>query len=118
MAALRCLLVDDNEAFLASATRLLERQGLRVVGRATSSADAMRLASSLLPDVILVDVQLGVEDGLELTRRLVADHEEIRVVLISTHTSDDLAELVAEAPAVGFLPKTKLSSAAIVELLG
>ena len=116
--ALRCLLVDDNEAFLASASRLLEGQGLQVVGQAASSAEAMRLARGLLPDVVLVDVQLGEEDGLELTRQLRSELPALRVVLISTHTRDDLADLVADTPAVGFLPKSALNVAAIAELLG
>jgi DNA-binding NarL/FixJ family response regulator len=116
--ALRCLLVDDNEGFLASASRMLEGQGLQVVGRAASSADAMRLAEALLPDVVLVDVQLGDEDGLDLTRRLGSELPALRVVLISTHTKDDLEDLVADTPAAGFLPKTALSAAAIAELLG
>jgi two-component system nitrate/nitrite response regulator NarL len=116
--ALRCLLVDDNEAFLASASRLLESQGLRVVGRAVSSADAMGLAEALQPDVVLVDVQLGDEDGLELARRLGSERPASRVVLISSHTRDDMADLIAETPAAGFLSKAALSAAAIAELLG
>jgi DNA-binding NarL/FixJ family response regulator len=115
--ALRCLLVDDNEAFLASASRLLEAQGLEVVGRATSGDEAMRLAETLLPDVVLVDVQLGEEDGLELARQLGSRFSSLPVVLISTHTRDDLADLIAETPAVGFLPKTGLTADAITALL-
>jgi two-component system nitrate/nitrite response regulator NarL len=116
--ALRCLLIDDNEAFLASASRLLESQGLHVVGRATSGAEAMRLAEALQPDVLLVDVQLGDEDGLELARHLGSARPASRVVLISSHTRDDVADLIAETPAAGFLPKGALSAAAIAELLG
>jgi DNA-binding NarL/FixJ family response regulator len=115
--ALRCLIVDDNEAFLASASRLLEAQGLKVVGRASSAADAVALTERLQPDVVLVDVQLGDEDGFDLTRRLTAGARSARVVLISTHTEDELAELLAETPALGFLPKAALSAAAIAKLL-
>jgi DNA-binding NarL/FixJ family response regulator len=112
---LRCLIVDDNEEFLVSASRLLESQGLEIVGHAASGAEAIRLARTLYPDVTLVDVQLGDEDGLELTRRLSAGLT--RVVLISTHSRDDLADLIADTPAVGFLPKTALSAFAIAELV-
>lgn len=115
--ALRCLIVDDNEEFLASASRLLESQGLEVVGRASSGEDAVRLADTLRPEVALVDVQLGEEDGLEVTRQLSADGRSIVVVLISTHSQDDVAELIADSPAVGFLPKTALSAVAIGALL-
>jgi two-component system, NarL family, nitrate/nitrite response regulator NarL len=115
--ALRCLIVDDNKEFLASASRLLESQGLTIVGRAPSGAEALRLAESVRPDVALVDVQLGDEDGLEVARRLGADVPATRVVLISTHSKDDLADLIADTSAVGFLPKTALSAAAIADLV-
>jgi two-component system, NarL family, nitrate/nitrite response regulator NarL len=116
--ALCCLIVDDSEAFLGSAPRLLESQGLQVVGRVSSSDEAVRLAQTLNPDVALVDVQLGEEDGLEVTRRLNMGTPLTPVVLISTHSQDELAELIADSPAVGFLPKTALSAAAIADLLG
>jgi DNA-binding NarL/FixJ family response regulator len=115
--ALRCLIVDDSEAFLASACRLLESQGLQVVSCASSGTEAMRLANGLKPDVVLVDVQLGDEDGFELTRRLTAGAPPLRVVLISTHTEEELAEAIAESPAVGFVPKSALSAGMIAELL-
>jgi two-component system, NarL family, nitrate/nitrite response regulator NarL len=115
--ALRCLIVDDNEAFLASASRLLESQGLQVAGLASSSDEAVLLAEALEPDVVLVDVQLGDEDGLELTRRLATRDGSLRVVLISTHPEDALGELIYDSPAVGFLPKTALSADAIADLL-
>jgi DNA-binding NarL/FixJ family response regulator len=116
--ALRCLIVDDNESFLASATRLLSVQGLEVVGRALSGAQALRLARQLEPDVALVDVQLGGEDGLELARRLTANTHATRVILISSHSKDELGELVDDSPAVGFLPKLGLGADAIAKLLG
>ena len=115
--ALRCLIVDDNEAFLASASRLLSAQGLEVVGWALSGAEALRLVERLRPDVALVDVQLGDEDGLELTRRLAAAHAT-PVVLISSHSKEELGELIDQSPAVGFLPKSALGADAIAELLG
>ncbi len=114
--ALRCLIVDDSEDFLASSSRLLEAQGLEVVGRASSGEDAVQLAERLNPDVALVDIQLGEEDGLEVARRLSTSGRATRVILISTHSLDDLQELIADSPAVGFLAKSRLSAAAVVEL--
>ncbi len=115
--ALRCLIVDDNEEFLDSASRLLSAQGLEVVGRASSGAEAVRLAQTLGPDVALVDVQLGDEDGLEVSRRLAADARETRIILISTHSENELTELIVGSPVVGFLPKTALGANAIAEML-
>jgi len=116
--ALRCLIVDDSEAFLASASRLLSAQGVEVVGRASSGAEAVRLAQELEPDVALVDVQLGDEEGLEVARGLAATTPSTRVILISSHSKEELAELIAETPAAGFLPKSALGADAIARLLG
>jgi DNA-binding NarL/FixJ family response regulator len=111
---LRCLIVDDNALFLEGAADLLRREGLDVVGVASSSAEAFELVSELQPDVTLVDVDLGEEDGLELARRL---SDTTNVILISTHSEADLGQLVATSPALGFVPKTRLSAQAIRELL-
>jgi two-component system, NarL family, nitrate/nitrite response regulator NarL len=116
--ALRCLIVDDSESFLASASRRLAAQGVEVVGRASCGAEALQLAQKLQPDVALVDVQLGREDGLEVTRQLAATAPVTPVILISSHAMDELVELVRDSSAVGFLPKTALGADAIVELLG
>jgi CheY-like chemotaxis protein len=69
---LRVLIVDDNEAFLDAARALLERQGLSVVGVASTSADALERAEQLQPNVMLVDITLGDESGFELARRVAA----------------------------------------------
>jgi CheY-like chemotaxis protein len=118
-AMLRCLLVDDSPRFLDAARGLLEGQGVAVVGVASNSADALRRAGELRPDVTLLDIDLGGESGLELARRLhgQAGRAPAPVILISTHAEQDYAELIAASPAIGFLPKTALSADAISRLL-
>jgi DNA-binding NarL/FixJ family response regulator len=111
---LRCLIVDDNSLFLEGSADLLRREGLDVVGVASNSDQAIQLVSELRPDVTLVDIDLGDEDGLELARQLSdtsAAHSN--VILVSTHSEDDLAQLIAASPALGFVPKTRLSAQAI-----
>jgi DNA-binding NarL/FixJ family response regulator len=119
-AMLRCLIVDDSPCFREAARRLLERQGITVVGVASNGAEALRLAEELRPDVTLLDIDLGGESGLELARRLHREAGPARsaVILISTHVEEDYAELIAASPAVGFLAKTALSAGAIQNLLG
>jgi CheY-like chemotaxis protein len=116
---LRCLIVDDSPRFLEAARGLLERQGVTVVGVASTSVDALRRTTQLRPDVTLLDIDLGGESGLELARRLhdQAGQVPAPVILISTHAEQDYAELIAASPAVGFLPKTALSGDAIRGLL-
>jgi DNA-binding NarL/FixJ family response regulator len=113
----RCLIVDDSEGFLASAARLLESQGVMVVGQATSSEVALRLVEELHPDVVLVDVELGVEDGVELTKDIAAHVPSSRVVLISAHDREELDEVVQECGAAGFLSKQDLGVSAINTLI-
>jgi two-component system, NarL family, nitrate/nitrite response regulator NarL len=120
MPPLRVLIVDDSRAFRVAARRLLERECLEVLEDAATSADAMRLAERLRPDVMLVDVMLADESGLELTRRLVAQRRSRgpSVILISSHAEEDLADLLAESPAAGFLAKPDLCAAEIERVLG
>ena len=110
-----CLIVDDNTSFLEAARVYLERDGLTVAGVATNSAEAIRQAETLRPDVVLVDVSLGEESGFDLARRLAEDgvDDKATIVLISTRAEEDLADLIAASPAAGFLPKSELSASAI-----
>jgi CheY-like chemotaxis protein len=116
---LRCLIVDDSPRFLAAARGLLEREGIAVVGVASSGAEALRRVEELQPDVMLLDIDLGGHSGFELARRL---HREAgtappRVILISTRAEQDYADLIAASPAVGFLSKSALSARTIHALL-
>ena len=112
--ALRCLIVDDSPLFLESATSLLQREGMEVVGVASNRTEALRLATELSPDVTLVDVDLGDEDGFELAQAL---DGRSKVIMISTHSETDLAQLIQASPALGFVSKHRLSASAISDLL-
>jgi DNA-binding NarL/FixJ family response regulator len=114
---LRVLLVDDNQDFLNAAERLLAAEGLTVVATATNAADAISLSRSLRPDVALVDIKLGQESGIELSRRLAEGSVAPRVVLISTHAEEDFRDLIEASPAAGFVAKSALSAAAVREAL-
>ena len=115
----RCLIVDDNERFLAVAQASLERQGLAVVGTAKTITEALAQVEVLRPDVILVDIALGRESGFELTRQIVDRYPDLqaRIVLISTGREDDFTDLITASAAVGFLSKTRLSARAVRELV-
>ena len=117
---LRCLIVDDNRSFLHAARVLLERQGLTVAGIASTGNEALLRADEIRPDVVLVDITLGEESGFDVARRLIEYDRGGRssVILISTHAETDFEDLIAASPAVGFLPKSKVSATAISEILG
>ena len=118
--SLSCVIVDDSPGFVAAARSLLERQGLSVLGVASNSAEGVRLAAELRPDVVLVDIDLGGESGFELARRLdqMQDSTPAPVILISTHSEEDYADLIADSPVLGFLSKTMISATSIRRLLG
>lgn len=115
---LRCLIVDDSANFRDAARSMLERAGIDVVGVACSSAEALVQFQLLHPDVTLVDVDLGADNGFDLTLELHRVNAPApSVILISTHAEQDLADLIAESPALGFVPKFALSANAIRDLL-
>jgi len=115
--SLSCLLVDDSEEFLVSAAQLLSLQGVQVVGRASSGDEALRLVRRLSPDVALVDVELGDEDGIELARQLTSSGSPAIVILISVRDRNELTELMAGSGAAGFLRKDALDARAVTELI-
>ncbi len=112
---LQCVIVDDNESFREVARRLLERQGMAVVGVAANGAEALRQARELRPDVALVDISLAAESGFDIGRQITPHVRS--VILISSRDGDDYAELIADSPAVGFLSKAALSADAIRRLV-
>jgi CheY-like chemotaxis protein len=113
----RCLIVDDSDEFLRSATRLLESQGMEIVACAATSAQALERAAALRPDVALVDVDLGSESGIDLARRLTASLPELQIILISAHDEGELADLLADNPGYCALTKGALGMPAIAGLL-
>jgi DNA-binding NarL/FixJ family response regulator len=114
---LTCVIVDDNTSFLEAASALLRREGLEVAGVASSIDEAVRQTETLSPDVVLVDVMLGGENGLELAQQLAERNHGVKVIFVSTHSEADLAELIADTPAIGFLSKTRLSAAEVERLV-
>jgi DNA-binding NarL/FixJ family response regulator len=114
------VIVDDNESFLNEARDLLEREGIDVVGVATSGSEAREAIARLQPELTLVDIDLQDESGFDLVRTL-ADRpvgSTSSVNLISTHAETDFADLIAASPAAGFVSKVELSARAIHEALG
>jgi CheY-like chemotaxis protein len=115
----RCLIVDDSAEFRDAASAMLERAGISVVAKASNSAEALRFYEDFHPDVALVDIDLGGEDGFELAEQLdrAAAASHLAVILVSTYAESDLEEMINASPAVGFLQKLSLSPDAIRNLV-
>lgn len=117
--ALRCLIVDDSPGFLEVARTVLEREGMEIVGVASTGSEALQSAADLHPDVTLLDIDLGAESGFVVARWL-ADDPDLdpgALILISAHAQEDIADLLDASPAVGFLSKPALSATAIERLV-
>jgi DNA-binding NarL/FixJ family response regulator len=112
------VIVDDDEAFLDVAQAFLEQGGgMIVAGTARNSAEAVQCVQAVRPDVVLIDIRLGEESGFETARQLTDSGQSAALIMISNHAGPDYAHVIAESPAVGFLPKTELSAAAVRRLL-
>ena len=111
VSGLTILVVDDHAGFRATARRLLERDGWTVVGEAEDGLSALRAASSLRPDVVLLDIGLPGPDGFWVADHLSLDARGPVIVLVSSREADAYGDRIAMSPALGFLAKSDLDSA-------
>jgi DNA-binding NarL/FixJ family response regulator len=114
---LRILIVDDHSEFRRYARSMLEADGHHVVGEAQDSASAIERTRVLRPDVVLLDVNLPDESGLQIVDRLCPPGSRApAIVLTSTRAARDLAPLLQRSRARGFIPKDELSGSRIEAL--
>ena len=102
---LRVLVVDDHDLFRTGLRNLLEEEGVNVVGEAENGENAIRLASDLAPDVVIMDLNMPGAGGVETTRRLSSLAPLSRVVVLTISAADDDVMNAVMAGACGYLLK-------------
>src|SRR4051795_1065254 len=103
---IRILLADDHDVVRRGLTALLDgTEGFTVVGAAADGEEAVALAGQQQPDVVLMDLSMPNVDGIEATRRLVAERPETRVVVLTSFSDRDRILDALDAGAVGYLLK-------------
>ncbi|GIG40436.1 response regulator [Cellulomonas phragmiteti] len=101
------LLVDDQSLLRVGFRMVIESEpDLEVVGEAADGQVALEQVAALAPDVVLMDIRMPGMDGIEATRRVVAEHPSSRVLVLTTFDVDDLAFAALRAGASGFLLKS------------
>ena len=107
MSEIRVLLAEDHLLMREGIRRLLQQEeGLVVVGEASDGEEAVKLASELKPDVIIMDVAMPKVNGIEATKAIKAQYPNIAVLVLSAHDNDEYVFALLEAGAAGYLLKT------------
>jgi DNA-binding NarL/FixJ family response regulator len=114
----RVLIADDQTLFRVGLARLLEEdERVDIVGQAGDGVEAVKLAGSLKPDVVLMDLKMPNLDGIEATRQIVAAHPGVRVLLLTTFEADNHVIQALKAGASGYILKDSKPDSIVSSLL-
>jgi len=114
----RVLIADDQTLFRSGLARLLDGDDrVTVVGEAFDGLEAVKLAASLKPDVVLMDIKMPNLDGIEATRRIVAESPKSKVLMLTTFEADNHVIQALKAGASGYVLKDSEASAIVSSIL-
>jgi DNA-binding NarL/FixJ family response regulator len=103
---IRVVLADDHRMLREGIRALLEREDdIEVVGEAADGREAVRLATQLQPDVVVMDVSMPLLNGIEATRQIRRDYPQVRILTLTVHESEDYVAQLLAAGASGYIIK-------------
>jgi DNA-binding NarL/FixJ family response regulator len=103
---MKVVIADDQTVVREGLITLLQTMpDIEVVGAASDGSEVIALVEELSPDVVLMDLRMPRVDGVEATRRIRADHPDIRVVVLTTYADDESIIAALRAGAIGYLTK-------------
>ncbi len=106
---MKILLADDHKMMRDGLRALLEKEGMQIVGEAATGHDALALARSLKPDIVVMDISMPELNGIDATQRLVAELPGIKVIALSMNSDRRYVVAMFTAGAVGYLLKNSAS---------
>jgi DNA-binding NarL/FixJ family response regulator len=113
--SVRVLIVDDHRLFAEALRAILTTdRRIEVVGLAASGLDALRLTAELEPDIVLMDISMPGVDGVEATRRIVAEHPGVHVLMVTGSDARQDVDAARMAGAAGYVTKDRIAA----ELIG
>lgn len=105
-APIRVLIVDDHEVVRKGTRAFLDQvEGVNVAGQAGSGKEAVRLAESLDPDVILMDLMMPEMDGIEATAQITSENQRVRILVLTSFIADEKLFSALQAGAHNYLMK-------------
>ena len=106
---IRVVVVDDHTTFSdLLAMALAAEPDLECVATATTASEAISLVEALQPDVVVMDVHLGEDDGIDTTATLTARNPQLKVVVLTAHADRQVLNRVSDAGACALVPKALL----------
>lgn len=103
---IKVLLVDDHDLVRIGIKRLIQDvNGIKVVGEASTGEEAIRIAKELIPDVVLMDVQMPGIGGLEATRKMIRHNPDIKILALTVFDDEPYPSRLLQAGAAGYITK-------------
>src|SRR5208283_2757588 len=107
---IRVVLADDHVIVRQSIRKLLEESNILVVGEASDGLEAFKLVETMQPDILICDINMGAMNGLEVTRRVAKQFQQIKIIILSMFGDDSYVIEALRAGAIAYLLKSSSST--------